>query len=171
MFLLTRNIKSLISRSRFWLNLGTSSSLGPRKRIVYSLPSAPFNQRSVNLTHHFYIKKKCRNEFVYLKVWLGLGLTLVVMIPVLAILSSLYLRYVNALTDHPYSDRNGRHARPPIISYDGLMHNASFLLSHLTNQGQSVKGFLPFFILEIPSQMNNLYCNSTDAQVTTTICV
>ena len=71
------------------------------------------------------------------KVWLCLGITIAVMSPVLAILSGLYVRYVSAITDHPHQHHDDNISnRRPIISFDGLLHNASFLLSHLTNQGR-----------------------------------
>lgn len=62
-------------------------------------------------------------------VWLALGITLLVLAPVLAIVSGIYLKYVDPTNPHYYPGR-------PIISVDQFMDNEAFLLSHLTNQGE-----------------------------------
>lgn len=51
------------------------------------------------------------------------------MAPVLAALSGLYARYVN---EGPVQRRR---IIQPIITFDNVLHNMAFLLSHLTNQG------------------------------------
>jgi hypothetical protein len=53
------------------------------------------------------------------------------MIPVLSALSGLYLRYVgNSKNNH-----HGEMTTNPVLSFESMMHNGAFLLSHLTNQG------------------------------------
>lgn len=70
---------------------------------------------------------KCESKLSILngnKVWLMLGISLVVLALVLTLLSTIYLRYVNESTRHW-----------PLMDFANLLHNSSFLLSHLTNQG------------------------------------
>jgi len=64
-------------------------------------------------------------------VWLWLGVTLLVLTPALTFLSGFYLRYIvlNAM-------------RRSIVNVAEILHNATFLLSHLTNQGDLCIHFL-----------------------------
>ena len=57
-------------------------------------------------------------------VWLWLGVTLLVLTPILTFLSGFYLRYIVLNAMHQ-----------SIVNVAGLLHNGTFLLSHLTNQG------------------------------------
>ena len=61
-------------------------------------------------------------------VWIWLGATILILIPFLTFLSGFYQRYVTRNSGN--SSIGG-----PIIGFYGLLHNASFLLSHITNQG------------------------------------
>ena len=90
-----------------------------------------------------------------IQVWFSLGLTLIVMSPVLAALSELYVRYVESV--------RGDESRQGIITFEGLLHNSTFLLSHLTNQGKFK--FTQFLI--IFKFLSVFVC----AQVFATICV
>ena len=61
-------------------------------------------------------------------VWLCLGVTLLFLAPFLTFLSGFYLRYVG----------NGASViqrRQPIMNFANFLHNGTFLLSHITNQG------------------------------------
>ena len=63
-------------------------------------------------------------------VWFWLGVALLVLTPVLAFLSGFYTRYI-ASAGHP-SDFIGRRR---LLNFASILHNGSFLLSHITNQG------------------------------------
>ena len=74
--------------------------------------------------------------FIFIfKVWLCLGISLAVMAPVLTFLSNLYRRYIEK-----YSNPNPSRPpiRRPIFDFYSLLHNFSFLLSLITNQGNSI---------------------------------
>ena len=60
-----------------------------------------------------------------------LGISLVVLALVLTLLSTVYLRFVNESTRHWFAW--------PLMDFANLLHNSSFLLSHLTNQGIILK--------------------------------
>ena len=57
-------------------------------------------------------------------VWLWLGVTLLVLTPILTFLSGFYVRYIVL---------NAMHRS--IVNVAGILHNGTFILSHLTNQG------------------------------------
>ena len=59
-------------------------------------------------------------------VWLWLAVALFVLTPFLTFLSGFYLRFIGPIASM-------RHR--PIINFADLLHNVSFLLSHITNQG------------------------------------
>ena len=76
-------------------------------------------------------------------MWLCIGVTLLVTPPVLAVLSGLYIRYVVPYEHHTGFLDSDRH---PILTLNGLLHNAAFMLSHLTNQGKFQFSFLNYSI-------------------------
>jgi hypothetical protein len=85
-------------------------------------PIRPF-QPLVNDIYHNFSSKLFFKIINISQVWLSLGLTLVVMAPLLSALNSFYIRYIN------------RRVRKNIVEFSSVMHNTTFLLSHLTNQG------------------------------------
>ena len=60
---------------------------------------------------------------------MSLGLTLIVLAPTLSFLTGFYLRYINT------NSNSLHHENHPVISFDSVLFNCAFLLSHLTNQG------------------------------------
>ena len=71
-----------------------------------------------------------------LKVWLCLGVTLVVLAPLLTCLSIFYRKHIGARMDE-----RGVHPRSPAVPVyylDELLNNLAFLLTHLTNQGSII---------------------------------
>jgi hypothetical protein len=81
--------------------------------------------------------------------------------PVLAALSELYVRYV-AQYEHPgFLDSNRR----PIVTFHNILHNAAFMLSHLTNQGiHNIE-----LLIEVTNNKKDMCIYI--AQVTITACV
>ena len=69
------------------------------------------------------------------KVWISLGVTILAMATSLSLLSGLFLRYVGHQEPTAAPNRPPAIIRP-IFSFASMLHNFSFLLSHLTNQGE-----------------------------------
>ena len=104
---------------------GNKSTLSPTFTISASgnFPFKFFNSANTML-HKFESNLSIWNGN---KVWLMLGISLVVLALVLTLLSTVYLRYVN--------DSTRSWLKRPLMDFANLLHNSSFLLSHLTNQG------------------------------------
>jgi len=70
-------------------------------------------------------------------VWIWLGVSILILTPFLTFLSGFYLRFIALKTKKHPEGSNVNMIRRPILDFAGLLHNGSFLFSHITNQGNS----------------------------------
>ena len=130
-----RNFLLAIHRILFWSNRFIFLCRGRKNKIDSSPRSSRFNHPSVGHFDVDFIDWIVILFIFSFKVWLCLGISLAVMAPVLTFLSNLYGRYMER-SSNPNPSR--AHIRRPIFDFYSLLHNFSFLLSHITNQGNSI---------------------------------
>jgi hypothetical protein len=70
-------------------------------------------------------------------VWIWLGISILILTPFLTFLSGFYLRFIAPNAKKYPEGSNVNMIRRSILDFAGLLHNGSFLLSHITNQGNS----------------------------------
>ena len=69
-----------------------------------------------------------------MQVWLCLGITLIALSPVLSFLSGFYRKYIKPAANKQINRNNNKPAMS-VVNFADILHNSSFLLSHITNQG------------------------------------
>jgi len=142
-----QNISFVIYQLQSWCRKITSSSHGQKRKADFSLQFAHFNQRFWSHLYkiiiiddilvHYTMLNRCSTIWRFfsvdtlLQVWLGLGIALAVLPPILAFLSACYRRYVKQNNNTVLNVSENRSA----VSFASILHNSSFLLSQIINQG------------------------------------
>ena len=81
------------------------------------------------------------------QAWICLGISIVILVPVLSFLAGFYHRYMQQSENGTALLYDSRIIRRSIISFFSLLHNASFLLSHITNQGVSITTLFYYWMI------------------------
>jgi len=89
------------------------------------------------------------------KVWISLGVSIVILVPVLSFLAGFYHRYMQQRENETALDDSRIIRRRSIISFFSLLHNASFLLSHITNQGVSITTLFYYWMIVLGSSFES----------------